>query len=93
MRERGAARGESAAPLERRNARSRPVETATPGSSSPLGATLRRDGVNFSIFSKHATGLDLLLFDHVDDAEPSRVIFVDPPPTAPITTGTCSSPD
>ena len=33
------------------------------GTSSPLGATPCRDGVNFSVFSKHATGIELLLFD------------------------------
>ena len=38
----------------------------------------RRAGVNFSVFSKHATGIDLLLFDHVDDARPARVIPIDP---------------
>jgi isoamylase len=48
------------------------------GSSAPLGATPRGDGVNFSVFSKHATGIELLLFDHVDDAKPKRVIRIDP---------------
>ncbi len=49
----------------------------TAGASEPLGATVTVDGVNFSIFSKHATGLDLLLFDHADDAKPARVIALD----------------
>ncbi len=35
-------------------------------------------GVNFSVYSKHATGMDLLLFDEVDSPEPSRVIELDP---------------
>jgi isoamylase len=48
------------------------------GSSAPLGATPRGDGVNFSVFSRHATGIELLLFDHVDDAKPKRVIRIDP---------------
>jgi glycogen operon protein len=48
------------------------------GSTAPLGATVTADGVNFSVFSKHATGIDLLLFDHVDDAKPQRVIDVSP---------------
>jgi glycogen operon protein len=47
------------------------------GSSSPLGATAGRDGVNFSLFSRHATGVELLLFDGVDDAKPARVIRLD----------------
>jgi isoamylase len=48
------------------------------GKSSPLGATCAHDGVNFSLFSRHATGVSLLLFEDVDDAEPSRVIRLDP---------------
>lgn len=35
------------------------------GMSSPLGATPSTDGINFSFFSKHATGVELLLFDRV----------------------------
>ena len=48
------------------------------GSSSPLGATPAPNGVNFSVFSKHATGMQLLLFDHVDDARAARVVRLDP---------------
>jgi len=48
------------------------------GRPSPLGATPCREGVNFSIFSKHATGVTLLLFDRADQAEPSREIRLDP---------------
>jgi isoamylase len=48
------------------------------GTSSPLGAMPCRDGVNFSVFSKHATGVELLLFDHVDDAVAARAIHIDP---------------
>ena len=36
------------------------------------------DGVNFSVFSKDATLLELLLFDAADAAEPSRIIPLDP---------------
>jgi isoamylase len=49
-----------------------------PGRSYPLGATLRDGGVNFSVFSKHSAGVELCLFDHVDDARPARVIALDP---------------
>jgi len=35
------------------------------GSSFPLGATLSPAGVNFSVFSKHATGVQLLLSEEV----------------------------
>ena len=48
------------------------------GRSSPLGATLSPQGANFSVYSKHATGIGLLFFDRVDDARPARVIRIDP---------------
>jgi len=48
------------------------------GSPSPIGATVTTDGVNFCLFSRTATGVELLLFDHVDDAKASRVIPFDP---------------
>jgi glycogen operon protein len=48
------------------------------GRSSPLGATVADRGVNFSLFSRSATGVELLLFDGVDDARPGRVIRLDP---------------
>jgi glycogen operon protein len=35
-------------------------------------------GVNFSVYSKHATALDLLFFDRVDDARPAQVVAIDP---------------
>jgi glycogen operon protein len=46
--------------------------------SSPLGATVFADGTNFCVYSKHATGIELLLFDCVEDARPKRVISIDP---------------
>ena len=33
------------------------------GQSSPLGATFRDGGVNFSLYSRDATNVDLLFFD------------------------------
>lgn len=48
------------------------------GSSFPLGATMGAGGVNFSLFSRDATAVELLLFDRVDDATPSRAITLDP---------------
>ena len=48
------------------------------GKSFPLGATVAPHGTNFSIFAKHSTAAQLLLFDGVDDAAPSRVIDLDP---------------
>jgi isoamylase len=49
-----------------------------PGSSAPLGATVSDGGVNFSIFSRDADRLELLLFDDEQAAKPSRVIPLDP---------------
>jgi glycogen operon protein len=48
------------------------------GASSPLGATVSREGVNFSVFSRDASRIELLLFDREDDAQPNRVIPIDP---------------
>jgi isoamylase len=50
----------------------------TSGHSAPLGATFQKKGVNFSIYSKHATAVELLLFDDVDDLLPSREMSLDP---------------
>lgn len=47
------------------------------GQPAPLGATLVDGGGNFSIYSKHATGIDLLLFDRAD-GPPTRTIPIDP---------------
>ncbi|MFM7324827.1 MAG: hypothetical protein ACKO4L_07825, partial [Nodosilinea sp.] len=48
-----------------------------PGQSYPLGATAYALGVNFCLYSKHATGVDLLLFDSENIRQPSRVISFD----------------
>jgi isoamylase len=48
------------------------------GASHPLGATLRSDGVNFSVYSEDATGIELLFFDADDAPRPSRVVTLDP---------------
>jgi len=48
------------------------------GSSSPLGASIGPEGVNFSVFSRSATLVELLLFDREDAARPSRIIPLDP---------------
>ncbi|HTY76193.1 MAG TPA: glycogen debranching protein GlgX [Candidatus Bathyarchaeia archaeon] len=49
-----------------------------PGASSPLGATPGRGGINFSVFSRHATAVTLLLFDRADAPAPARFIPIDP---------------
>jgi glycogen operon protein len=43
------------------------------GSPFPLGATLSADGINFAVYSKHATEVFLLLFDTAD-GEPTETI-------------------
>src|SRR5213592_1215730 len=48
------------------------------GRSSPLGATVVDGGVNFSLFSRTATGVELLLFEREDDATPFGVVRFDP---------------
>jgi glycogen operon protein len=47
------------------------------GSPLPLGTQERGGGVNFSIFSRHASRVRLELFDHPEDAAPARVIDLD----------------
>ena len=49
-----------------------------PGSPHPLGMTVTADGVNFSLFSEHATGVELLLFDSHDDFHPFQTVSFDP---------------
>ena len=49
-----------------------------PGRTWPLGATLGPDGVNFSVWARHAAGVDLVLFDRPEDARPARVLRLDP---------------
>jgi isoamylase len=50
---------------------------AKTGSSAPLGATVDPGGVNFSVFSKDATSIELLLFDAASDARPAKIIALD----------------
>ncbi|MFL6278842.1 MAG: glycogen debranching protein GlgX [Vicinamibacterales bacterium] len=47
---------------------------AAAGAPAPLGATIRPHGVNFSVFSKNATLVELLLFESGGATEPSHVI-------------------
>ena len=49
-----------------------------PGTPDLLGATPRPDGVNFALFSYHASEVELLLFDRPDDGQPAAVIPLDP---------------
>jgi isoamylase len=63
--------GMRAAPVSRQ-------ETATIGDPYPLGPTITDTGVNFSIFSAHATQVCLLLFDSEDSPKASRIVSLDP---------------
>src|SRR5690349_18036697 len=45
-----------------------------PGQPYPLGATWTGLGVNFAIFSAHATRVDLCLFDSRDATTPSQCV-------------------
>jgi isoamylase len=49
-----------------------------PGSPHPLGARVLAGGAGFSVFSRNARCVELLLYDGVDDVEPARVIALDP---------------
>jgi glycogen operon protein len=44
----------------------------------PLGATAAPEGINFSLFSENATGVELLLFASYDAAQPFQTIRLDP---------------
>ena len=44
-----------------------------PGKSYPLGATWDGLGVNFALFSAHATKVELCLFDRYGKAEVARI--------------------
>lgn len=53
-------------------------EPGANGESFPLGSTIYPHGVNFSLFSKNGTAVEILLFNHIDDTEPAQVIPLDP---------------
>ena len=71
--------------------RGRAPYPTSPGRPHPLGATVHAGGVNFAVFSQHATGIELLLFDEHDDPEPVQRIALDPERTRPSTSGTSTS--
>jgi glycogen operon protein len=53
------------------------IQAVRSGVPLPLGAHVRGDGVNFAIFSRHATGVRLDLFARVGDGPPVRSIILD----------------
>jgi glycogen operon protein len=48
------------------------------GSPTPLGASVVQGGVNFSVYAKHASLVELLIFDAVDGVKPSKVYRLEP---------------
>jgi isoamylase len=48
------------------------------GAPLPLGACLTGEGVNFALFSRHASTVELLIFKSSEDAEPTATIRLDP---------------
>ena len=48
------------------------------GHRYPVGVTVCEDGTNFCIFSRHATSIQLLLYDRPDSKIPFQVIHLDP---------------
>ena len=54
------------------------VLKTSPGRAYPLGATVEGDGVNFSLFTKNGTTVELLLFDRYDDPQPAHIVSLDP---------------
>ncbi len=48
------------------------------GKSLPFGATFVGNGINFALFSEHATAATLLLFDSDNDERPIAEIHLDP---------------
>jgi glycogen operon protein len=55
-----------------------PIESEGASYTYPLGPTLTAAGVNFSIFSAHATHVEIVFFDDADAKQPARVIKLDP---------------
>ncbi|MCA1750866.1 MAG: glycogen debranching protein GlgX [Flavobacteriales bacterium] len=53
------------------------VHICTQGSSHPIGASRVNGGINFCLYSRSATAVDLLLYNSADDVEPSEVIRLD----------------
>ncbi len=48
------------------------------GSRYPLGATCMEEGVNFCIFSRHATSMELLIYESPQSLTPIEKIILDP---------------
>jgi glycogen operon protein len=49
-----------------------------PGRPLPLGVSHDCDGINFSLFSRHASAVTLLLFETPEDESPRAIMRLDP---------------
>ena len=54
------------------------IDEGLAGKPFPVGATCKPEGVNFSVYSKNATAVELLLFRSLDDNHASYTISLDP---------------
>ena len=61
-----------------RSWRARAWAPSSPGVAHPLGATVTPTGVNFGVYAKHATGIDIQFFYAAEDLTPTRVVTLDP---------------
>jgi isoamylase len=52
--------------------------TVRRGGPHPLGATPDGEGTNFALFSRHATWVELLIFETHDSPKPMKTIVLDP---------------
>jgi glycogen operon protein len=64
-------RGTVRRPLQKN--KMKPITAVWPGRSYPRGATWDGEGVNFALFSEHATGVELCIFDATGRRELQRV--------------------
>jgi len=55
-----------------------PLHNVQYGQPYPLGATPSKEGINFSIFSQHATAVKLFLYDADNNTPPFQTINLDP---------------
>ncbi|QSA98215.1 glycogen debranching protein GlgX [Methylococcus sp. EFPC2] len=69
---------ENGVPLNDDIATMKPQFTITSGSPIPHGVYLYKGGINFTLFSRHATRVSLLLFASPADTAPCQVIELDP---------------
>ncbi|OQY36971.1 MAG: hypothetical protein B6229_09035, partial [Spirochaetaceae bacterium 4572_7] len=53
-------------------------EHTNPGIPLPLGTTVEHNGVNFSIFSRNATSVELSIFNDSSDLESYETYLLDP---------------